>query len=76
MLDRRIAVNRAALAISCATRYLGIAVLVAAAVPGQRTGLHVVSYLVASIVASIPYIRWRKDSHKTALAAAEAGGTG
>ncbi|MBK5097440.1 MAG: hypothetical protein JJE01_06635 [Gemmatimonadetes bacterium] len=38
--------------------------LLAAAVPGPRTGLLVVAYLVASIVASIPYIRWRKRYHK------------
>jgi BASS family bile acid:Na+ symporter len=55
--------DRTALAISCATRHLGIAVLVAAAVPGIRTGLLVVAYLVASILASIPYIRWRKKYH-------------
>lgn len=61
--------DRTALAISCATRHLGIAVLVAATVPGQRTGVLVVAYLVASIVASIPYIRWRKRYHKAALAA-------
>lgn len=56
--------DRTALAISCATRHLGIAVLIAAAVPGQNTGVLVVAYLVASILASIPYIRWRKRFHK------------
>jgi hypothetical protein len=34
--------------------------LLAAAVPGQRTGVLVLAYLVASI----PYIRWRKRYHK------------
>jgi BASS family bile acid:Na+ symporter len=61
--------DRTALAIACATRHLGIAVLVAAAVPGQRTGVLVIAYLVASLLASIPYIRWRKRFHKAALAA-------
>ena len=55
--------DRTALAISCATRHLGIAVLVAATVPGLKTGVLVLAYLVASILASIPYIRWRKRYH-------------
>ena len=59
--------NRTALAIACATRHLGIAVLVAAAVPGLRTGVLVVAYLVASLIASIPYIRWRKRYHKAMI---------
>lgn len=67
--------DRTALAIACATRHLGIAVLVAAAVPGQRTGVLVVAYLVASILASIPYIRWRKKYHKAVMAEAQPAGT-
>jgi BASS family bile acid:Na+ symporter len=55
--------DRTALAISCATRHLGIAVLVAATVPELKTGVLVLAYLVASILASIPYIRWRKRYH-------------
>ena len=60
--------NRTALAISCATRHLGVAVLVAAAVPGERTSVLVVAYLVASILASIPYIHWRKKYHMAVIA--------
>jgi BASS family bile acid:Na+ symporter len=60
--------DRTALAIACATRHLGIAVLVAAAVPGQRTGVLVMSYLVASLLASIPYVQWRKRYHTAARA--------
>ena len=60
---QRARARQAALAIACATRHLGIAVLVAAAVPGQNTGVLVVAYLVASIVVSIPYIHWRKRFH-------------
>lgn len=60
--------DRTALAIACATRHLGIAVLVAAAVPGQRVGVLVVAYLVASLLASIPYVRWRKRFHTEARA--------
>ena len=66
--------DRTALAISCATRHLGIAVLIAAAVPGQRIGVLVVAYLVASLVASIPYIRWRKKYHKAVMVEAQAAG--
>jgi len=58
--------NRTALAVSCATRHLGIAVLVAASVPGTRTAVLVIAYLVASLVASIPYMRWRKNYHRAA----------
>jgi BASS family bile acid:Na+ symporter len=58
--------NRTALAVSCATRHLGIAVLVAASVPGTRTAVLVMAYLVASLVASIPYMRWRKNYHRAA----------
>lgn len=60
--------NRTALAISCATRHLGVAVLVAAAVPGERTSVLVVAYLVASILVSIPYIHWRKKYHIAVIA--------
>jgi BASS family bile acid:Na+ symporter len=65
--------NRTALAIACATRHIGIAVLVAAAVPGVRTAVLVVAYVVASTVASIPYVRWRKRFHAAERARAPAG---
>lgn len=56
--------NRTALAISCATRHIGVAVLVAAVVPGRPSAVLIVAYLVASMLAAIPYIRWRKKYHK------------
>jgi BASS family bile acid:Na+ symporter len=65
--------NRTALAIACATRHVGIAVLVAAAVPGVRTAVLVMAYVVASTVASIPYIRWRKRYHVAARERAAPG---
>ena len=43
--------------------------------PGQRTGVLVVAYLVASIVASIPYIRWRKKYHRAHMVKESASGT-
>jgi BASS family bile acid:Na+ symporter len=52
--------DRTALAVCCATRHVGLAVLVAAAVPGPRTAVLVAAYIVASAVVCIPYIQWRR----------------
>ena len=51
--------NRTALAVSCATRHVGLAVLIAAAVPGPQTGAFVIAYLLASLIVSIPYLKLR-----------------
>ena len=59
--------DRTALAIACATRHIGIAVLVAASVPGPRTAVLVAAYIVTAAVVSIPYLRWRR-AHSTATA--------
>jgi len=56
--------DRTALAIASATRHVGVAVLVAAALPGVRPAVLVFAYLVASTVASIPYVRWRRRFHR------------
>ena len=52
--------SRTALAVCCATRHVGIAVLVAASVPGPRTTVLVAAYIVTSIAVSIPYLAWRR----------------
>ena len=52
--------DRTALAIACATRHIGIAVLGAASVPGPRTSVLVAFYTLTSAVVSIPYLRWRR----------------
>jgi len=52
--------DRTALAIACATRHVGIAVLVAASVPGPRTSVLVAFYALISAAISIPYLRWRR----------------
>jgi bile acid:Na+ symporter, BASS family len=52
--------DRTALAIACATRHVGIAVLVATAFPGPRTAVLVAAYVVASAALSIPYLQWRR----------------
>ena len=52
--------DRTALAIACSTRHLGIAVLVAASLPGPRTAVIIAFYILTSAVISIPYLRWRR----------------
>jgi BASS family bile acid:Na+ symporter len=51
--------DRTALAVSCATRHVGIAMLAASTVPGPRTAAFVLAYALASAAVSIPYLRWR-----------------
>jgi BASS family bile acid:Na+ symporter len=53
-------VNRSSLAVSCASRHIGLALLIAAHARGPHTLPLVVAYLLASTVVSIPYIRWIK----------------
>jgi BASS family bile acid:Na+ symporter len=52
--------GRTALAIACATRHVGIAVLVATSFPGPGTAVLIAAYVVAAAVVSIPYLRWRR----------------
>lgn len=52
--------DRTTLAIACATRHIGIAVLVATAFPGPRTAVLMAAYLLCSALVSIPYLRWRR----------------
>jgi bile acid:Na+ symporter, BASS family len=52
--------NRTALAIACATRHIGIAVVVAASVPGPRTAVIISTYIAVSLMISVPYLRWRR----------------
>lgn len=52
--------DRTALAIACATRHIGIAVVVATAVPGPRTSVIIAVYIAVSLAVSLPYMRWRR----------------
>lgn len=52
--------GRTALAVACTTRHVGVAVLVAAALPGPRTAVLVAAYIVTSAVITIPYLRWQR----------------
>lgn len=51
--------ERTALAVSCATRHLGLAILVAAAVPGPKTAVFIAAYLVSSAIVVVPYLKWQ-----------------
>ena len=52
--------GRTALGIACATRHVGVAVLVATSFPGPQTSVLIAAYVVAAAVVSIPYLRWRR----------------
>jgi BASS family bile acid:Na+ symporter len=58
--------DRTALAIACATRHVGIAVLVASAFPGLRTVAVIAAYTIASLLVSIPYLAWRRRKETAA----------
>jgi BASS family bile acid:Na+ symporter len=58
--------NRTALAVSCATRHVGVAVLAASAVPGPKTTAFVIAYVLTAGIASAAYLRWRASSHTPA----------
>jgi predicted Na+-dependent transporter len=51
--------ERTALAVSCSSRHIGVAVLAASTVPGPRTMEMVLAYLVASAVVTKAYLKWR-----------------
>jgi len=63
--------DRTALAVCCATRHVGIAILAASVVPGPRVATLVLAYLLASAMVAIPYVQWRRRT-----AAREPGGAG
>jgi BASS family bile acid:Na+ symporter len=54
--------ERTSLAVSCATRHVGLALLVAASYRGPRTLELVAGYVFASALVSIPYVRWRRKA--------------
>jgi len=58
--------DRTTLAVTCATRHVGLALLVAANAEGSKTLSLVAGYLFASAVVSVPYIRWRTRVHAPA----------
>jgi len=55
--------DRTSLAVACATRHVGLALLVAAGANSPRALPLVAAYLIASAAVSIPYVRWRARVH-------------
>jgi len=52
--------ERTALAITCSTRHVGLAVLVAASMPGPYAVLLITAYLLCSLIVTVPYLVWRR----------------
>jgi BASS family bile acid:Na+ symporter len=59
--------DRTALAVTCATRHVGVAMVIAAATPGPRTVVLIVAYMLASALVIIPYMKWRGRVTPTGL---------
>jgi bile acid:Na+ symporter, BASS family len=55
--------DRAALAVICATRHLGILALLAASVPGPRTLVLMLAYVLAAMLVTVPYVAWMRRRH-------------
>ncbi|MBU8875223.1 hypothetical protein KQ910_15725 [Reyranella sp. MMS21-HV4-11] len=52
--------DRTALAVACATRHIGVAVVVATSMPGARVAIVISVYIAISVVITLPYTRWRR----------------
>jgi bile acid:Na+ symporter, BASS family len=52
--------DRKALAIACATRHVGVAVVVATQFVGARTAALIVAYFLTAIIISNIYLKWRR----------------
>ena len=52
--------NRSALAVACATRHIGVAVVVATSLPGARIAVVISIYIAISVAITLPYTRWRR----------------
>lgn len=55
--------DRRSLAVACASRHIGLALLIAASARGQQTLALVAAYILASAVVSIPYMWWQSNRH-------------
>lgn len=52
--------ERTALAITCATRHVGLAALFATSMPGPYAALLVTTYMLCSVLVTMPYLAWRR----------------
>ncbi|MFM0696962.1 hypothetical protein PQQ64_32465 [Paraburkholderia graminis] len=57
--------DRTALAIACATRHVGIALIVATEFVGAKTVVLVIAYFVTAFIVSSIYLTWRRRSQQT-----------
>ncbi len=55
--------GRTSLALACASRHVGLALLIAANARSTRPLTYVAGYLVASALVSFPYLAWRRRAH-------------
>jgi len=53
------ALERTTLGVSCATRHLGVAIVIATTAPTQQAATIVVGYVICSAAVTIPYLNWR-----------------
>jgi len=60
-------IDRKALAVSCATRHVGIAMLVASSVQGPQIATLVFAYMVAAALATTAYLKWGSRSKNGAV---------
>jgi hypothetical protein len=54
--------ERSCLAVACASRHIGIAIIAASASPGKTTLALVIAYLVGAMIVTMPYIKWRSKA--------------
>jgi BASS family bile acid:Na+ symporter len=59
--------DRTALAVTCATRHVGIVALLAASMPGPRTLVLLLLYVIAATLVSLPYLYWRQRPPRVAV---------
>ena len=52
--------RRTGLAVACALRHIGVAVLVATSLPGPKTATILAVYVATSTAVSVPYVAWRR----------------
>jgi BASS family bile acid:Na+ symporter len=60
--------DRKALAVSCVTRHVGIAMLAASTAQGTQTTALVLVYLVAAAIVTVPYVKWGQGTKGGATA--------
>jgi BASS family bile acid:Na+ symporter len=65
------AADRTTLALACGSRHVGVAVAVAASLPGPRTAVLIALYVLSSALICMPYLRWRRAGAQPSITGAE-----